>query len=125
MEIVENAIALGKDTVAYALILLVGGIIGQFIVTSRRLKGERQLAQISADEALKRHNNEISIQLLEQLRKELARSIRETARLEPFYNRARMLARHLSAVLSADDEQARKIAEGLARAYLESIGGLD
>lgn len=122
MDLIETAIAMGKDTVAYALILLIGGIIGQFIVTSRRLKGERQLAQISADEALKRHNNEISIQLLEQLRKELARSIQENVRLEPFFDRARKLAQHLEAVLSAETEQSRRFAEEMARAYLVSIG---
>lgn len=123
MDALQTFVDLGKDTIAYALVLLVGGIIGQFIVTSRKLKGDRDVARISADEALKRHNNEISIQLLEQLRKELARAIEETARLAPYMERARLLARHLDAVLSAEDEHARRIAEGLARNYLDSLGG--
>lgn len=113
--------SLGEDTLAYALIILVAGVIGQVIITLIKTNTERKVATTTAEEALHRHNSEISIQLLEQLRAELSRAIAENAKLAPYVERARTLARHLEAILCADTDEEREIAEAAARAYLDIL----
>jgi hypothetical protein len=118
--VIEFLTSLGKDTLAYAVVLLVLGVMGQLTLAARKHRGDKEVAQLTADEALKRHNNEISIQLLEQLRKELARALAENARLSPYFDRAKNLAHHLDCILSATPEQ-RDEAEERARDYLRSL----
>lgn len=113
--------SLGEDTLAFALILLVLGVVGQIILVTIKHRNERAVAALSAEEALQRHNSEISIQLLEQLRAELSRAITENARLAPYVERARALARHLEEILCADTDEERMVAEDAARAYLATL----
>jgi hypothetical protein len=121
LELFLSLLEIDKETLAYGLILAAVAVFGQVIVAVIKNRHSSETHRISADEALARHNSEISIRLLSELRKDLDQRTLENRELSKKVERARILVRHLDAILLASNAEARAQAEMEAKIYLETV----
>ena len=119
---------LPEESLAYALIMAVVGLLSLMVKQWWTHRGAKELALISADTALEKGTQEMALALLSELRRDLQRIRDENHDLrnstQAAIARAKVLTRHLEAVLGAETPDDRVLAEKAAKEFLEQVSAV-